>query len=228
MPQDSSFSEIPCCQPPPTYNSGWLRCLNQWQGTVIGFFRNKNGSVLQLVLLQDPVQLVQQPHPLVFLILTVSQYQDRTFVVGRWHLGSCNLQRADVFGIKGGASSSFLQLKMIYKPLQHPPPCVSSLYLNSYIANLSNWLSGDLIRNPFLLSPWIAQLMIICIDAVDTVSSALHLCRPLTNMDTKHRKPLNLCSDVSTLNGQCNSKNYLVHIYHGLPLIMNNRCQQVP
>lgn len=66
-----------------TENGGGLRVLDERQRAVVRLFRRIDRSVLQLVLLQDPVQLVQHPHPLAPVALAVCQEQDGAFIAGR-------------------------------------------------------------------------------------------------------------------------------------------------
>ena len=76
-----------------TYDSSRLGGLDEGQGAVVGLFRNVDKALLQLVLLQDAMQLVQKPHPLVPLVVAVRQDQDGGLVAaGGRQLGRRHLQ----------------------------------------------------------------------------------------------------------------------------------------
>ena len=80
-------------RPPPTYNSGGLRGLDERQRAVVGLFGHVDKALLQLVLLEDALQLVEKPHPLVPLVVGVGQDQDGRLVTGGGgQLGSSHLE----------------------------------------------------------------------------------------------------------------------------------------
>jgi len=76
----------------PTYDGGRLRGLDERQRAVVGLLGHVDEALLQLVLLEDAVQLVEEAHPLVALLVAVGQDQDGGLVVagvgelGRRHL----------------------------------------------------------------------------------------------------------------------------------------------
>lgn len=76
----------------PTYDSSRLRRLDERQRAVVGLLGGVDEALLQLVLLEDAVELVEQAHPLVPLLVAVGQDQDGGLVargggeLGRRHL----------------------------------------------------------------------------------------------------------------------------------------------
>lgn len=62
--------------PLPTYDGGRLRGLDERQRAVVGLLGHVDEALLQLVLLEDAVQLVEEAHPLVPLLVAVGQDQD--------------------------------------------------------------------------------------------------------------------------------------------------------
>lgn len=76
-----------------TYDGSRLCGLDERQGAVVGLLGDVDEALLQLVLLEDAVQLVEEAHPLVPLLIAVGQDQDGGLVVGgggeqgRRHLG---------------------------------------------------------------------------------------------------------------------------------------------
>lgn len=77
----------------PTYDGSRLRRLDERQRAVIGLLGNVDKAVLQLVLLEDAVELVEEAHPFVPVLIAVSQDEDGGLVaagggeLGRRHLG---------------------------------------------------------------------------------------------------------------------------------------------
>ena len=80
-----------------TYDGGRLRGLDERQRAVVSFFGDVDKAILELVLLEDAVELVEEAHPLVPLLVAVGQDQDGGLVaagggeLGRRHLrgGEC-------------------------------------------------------------------------------------------------------------------------------------------
>lgn len=80
--------------PTPTYDGGRLRGLDEGQRAVVRLLGDVDETVLQLVFLQDAVQLVEKPHPLVPLLVAVGQDEDgRLVAAGGGELGGRHLRK---------------------------------------------------------------------------------------------------------------------------------------
>lgn len=86
------FTDV-CPPSDPTYDSGRLSGLDERQRAVVRLLGDVDKAFFQLVLLEDAVELVEEAHPLVPLLIAVSQDQDGGLVaagggeLGRRHLG---------------------------------------------------------------------------------------------------------------------------------------------
>ena len=56
-----------------TYDSSGLCCLNERQAAVISLLGDVDETLLELVLLKDAVELIEEAHPLVPVLVTVGQ-----------------------------------------------------------------------------------------------------------------------------------------------------------
>ena len=80
----------------PTYDSSRLGGLDEGQGAVVGLLGDIDKAILELVLLKDAVELVEEAHPLVPLLVAVGQEQDGGLVAAGWgQLGRCHLRTED-------------------------------------------------------------------------------------------------------------------------------------
>lgn len=83
----------------PTYDSSRLCCLDERQGAVVRLLGDIDKALLELVLLEDAVELVEEAHPFVPLLVAVGQDQDGGLVVaGGGELGRCHLRREEAQG----------------------------------------------------------------------------------------------------------------------------------
>lgn len=70
--------------------------LDEWQGAVVGLFGDVDEALLELVLLEDAVELVEEAHPFVPLLIAVGQDQDGGLVAaGGGELGRRHLRREE-------------------------------------------------------------------------------------------------------------------------------------
>lgn len=80
----------------PTYDSSRLCRLDERQRAVVSLLGDVDEPLLELVLLEDAVELVEETHPLVPLLVAVGQDQDGGLVaaggreLGRRHLKEKN------------------------------------------------------------------------------------------------------------------------------------------
>ena len=63
--------DVKCCVP--TYDSSRLCCLDERQRAVVSLLGDVDESLLELVLLEDAVELVEETHPFVPLLVAVCQ-----------------------------------------------------------------------------------------------------------------------------------------------------------
>lgn len=78
--------------PLPTYDGGRLRGLDEGQRAVVRLLGDVHEAVLQFIFLEDSVELVEEAHPLVPVLVAVGQDEDGGLVaagggeLGRRHL----------------------------------------------------------------------------------------------------------------------------------------------
>lgn len=77
-----------------TYDSSRLGGLDEWQGAVVRLLGDVDEALLELVLLEDAVELVEEAHPFVPLLIAVGEDEDGGLVAaGGGELGRRNLRR---------------------------------------------------------------------------------------------------------------------------------------
>ncbi len=77
----------------PTYDSSRLSGLDERQGAVVSLLGDVDEAILELVLLEDAVELIEEAHPFVPLLVAVGEDQDGGLVAaGGGELGRCHLR----------------------------------------------------------------------------------------------------------------------------------------
>lgn len=107
--------------PMPTYDGGRLRGLDEGQRAVVRLLGDVHEAVLQFIFLEDSVELVEEAHPLVPVLVAVGQDEDGGLVaagggeLGRRHLregsrrGGQRLAGTSVRGGGGGGLTLNIQ-----------------------------------------------------------------------------------------------------------------------